>query len=158
MRPSALSAIFADGDRLIDGFAHKMGDDFFARFQEAVEGPAPEGDGPEDGDAAATAADKAADAGVHVIAYDRLIKSTKIAAYVSFNNIEVGRQQALGVMKAGGCGPRVMPFTSSASSVSSTATPTRRTASSAPTTITEETALVTDMRGVCSAGVTLQTT
>jgi D-xylose transport system substrate-binding protein len=54
----------------------------------------------EDGDAAATAADKAADAGVHVIAYDRLIKSEKIAAYVSFNNVEVGRQQALGVMKA----------------------------------------------------------
>jgi D-xylose transport system substrate-binding protein len=54
----------------------------------------------EDGDAAATAADKAADAGVQVIAYDRLIKSTKIAAYVSFNNIEVGRQQALGVMTA----------------------------------------------------------
>jgi D-xylose transport system substrate-binding protein len=54
----------------------------------------------EDGDAAATAADKAADAGVHVIAYERLVKSTKIAAYVSFNNIEVGRQQALGVMGA----------------------------------------------------------
>jgi D-xylose transport system substrate-binding protein len=54
----------------------------------------------EDGDAAATAADKAAEAGVHVIAYDRLIKTTSIAAYVSFNNIEVGRQQALGVMPA----------------------------------------------------------
>jgi D-xylose transport system substrate-binding protein len=54
----------------------------------------------EDGDAAATAADKAAESGVHVIAYDRLIKTTSIAAYVSFNNIEVGRQQALGVMGA----------------------------------------------------------
>ncbi len=54
----------------------------------------------EDGDAAATAADKAAEAGVLVIAYDRLVKSTNIAAYVSFNNIEVGRQQALGVMGA----------------------------------------------------------
>ena len=54
----------------------------------------------EDGDAAATAADKAADAGVYVIAYDRLIKTTSIAAYISFNNIEVGRQQALGVMSA----------------------------------------------------------
>ena len=32
------------------------------------------------------------------------------------------------------------------------------TASSAPTTITEEMALVTDMSGVCSAGVTDQTT
>lgn len=54
----------------------------------------------EDGDAAATAVDKAAKAGVKVIAYDRLIKSANIAAYVSFNNVEVGRQQALGVMKA----------------------------------------------------------
>src|SRR5436190_2211669 len=32
------------------------------------------------------------------------------------------------------------------------------TASSAPTTITEEMALVTDMSGVCRAGVTLHTT
>lgn len=28
------------GSRLIDGFARKMADDFFTRFQEAVEGPA----------------------------------------------------------------------------------------------------------------------
>jgi D-xylose transport system substrate-binding protein len=54
----------------------------------------------EDGDAAATAVDKAAAAGVKVIAYDRLIKSPNIAGYISFNNVEVGRQQALGVMKA----------------------------------------------------------
>jgi D-xylose transport system substrate-binding protein len=54
----------------------------------------------EDGDAAATAASKAAKEGVIVLAYDRLIKSPDIAAYVSFNNVEVGRQQALGVMKA----------------------------------------------------------
>jgi len=54
----------------------------------------------EDGDAAATAVDKAAAAGVKVIAYDRLIKSANIAAYISFNNVEVGRQQALGVMGA----------------------------------------------------------
>ena len=54
----------------------------------------------EDGDAVVTAVDKAADAGVKVIAYDRLIKSPKIAAYISFNNVEVGRQQALGVMTA----------------------------------------------------------
>ena len=47
-----------------------------------------------------TSVDKAADAGVLVLAYDRLIKSPKIAAYVSFNNVEVGRQQADGVMKA----------------------------------------------------------
>lgn len=54
----------------------------------------------EDGDAAATAVDKAAAAGVKVIAYDRLIKTDKIAAYLSFDNVEVGRQQADGVMKA----------------------------------------------------------
>jgi len=54
----------------------------------------------EDGDAIVTSVDKAADAGVLVVAYDRLIKTTKIAAYVSFNNVEVGRQQALGVMTA----------------------------------------------------------
>jgi D-xylose transport system substrate-binding protein len=54
----------------------------------------------EDGDAIVTSVDKAADAGVKVIAYDRLIKTPKIAAYISFNNVEVGRQQALGVMKA----------------------------------------------------------
>ena len=54
----------------------------------------------EDGDAAATAVDKAAQAGVKVIAYDRLIKSTNISAYISFNNTEVGRQEALGVVNA----------------------------------------------------------
>lgn len=54
----------------------------------------------EDGDAIVPAIDRAADAGVKVIAYDRLIKTSKIAAYLSFDNVEVGRQQALGVMKA----------------------------------------------------------
>jgi D-xylose transport system substrate-binding protein len=54
----------------------------------------------EDGDAIVTSVDKAADAGVKVIAYDRLIKTPKIAAYLSFNNVEVGRQQAMGVMTA----------------------------------------------------------
>jgi D-xylose transport system substrate-binding protein len=54
----------------------------------------------EDGDAAVTAVDAAADAGVVVVAYDRLIKTPKIAAYLSFNNVEVGRQEALGVMTA----------------------------------------------------------
>ena len=54
----------------------------------------------QDGDAVVTSVDKAADAGVMVIAYDRLIKSPKIAGYISFNNVEVGRQQADGVMKA----------------------------------------------------------
>ncbi len=54
----------------------------------------------EDGEAAATAVDKAATAGVKVIAYDRLIKTQSIAAYLSFDNVEVGRQEALGVMTA----------------------------------------------------------
>ncbi len=54
----------------------------------------------EDGDAAATAVDNAAKKGVKVIAYDRLIKSPNISAYISFNNVEVGRQEALGVMTA----------------------------------------------------------
>ncbi len=54
----------------------------------------------EDGEAAATAVDKAAAAGVKVLAYDRLIKTKSIAAYLSFDNVEVGRQEALGVMTA----------------------------------------------------------
>ena len=40
------------GSRLIDGFAKKMANDFFTRFQEAVEGPAEEpeaeGEAPEE--------------------------------------------------------------------------------------------------------------
>ena len=32
------------GSRLIDGFARKMADDFFTRFQQAVEGPASDSD------------------------------------------------------------------------------------------------------------------
>jgi D-xylose transport system substrate-binding protein len=54
----------------------------------------------EDGDAAATAVQKAAKAGVKVIAYDRLIKDPGIAAYLSFNNEDVGKNQGEGVMKA----------------------------------------------------------
>jgi len=54
----------------------------------------------EDGDAITSAVDAAAEEGVLIIAYDRLIKSPNIAAYVSFNNVEVGRQQAMGVMDA----------------------------------------------------------
>ena len=52
----------------------------------------------EDGDAAAAAVEDAAKKGVKVIAYDRLIKSPKIAAYVSFDNVDVGRNQAKGVL------------------------------------------------------------
>jgi D-xylose transport system substrate-binding protein len=52
----------------------------------------------EDGDAAAAAVDEAAKKGVKIIAYDRLIKSPNIAAYVSFDNVDVGRNQAKGVL------------------------------------------------------------
>jgi D-xylose transport system substrate-binding protein len=53
----------------------------------------------QDGAAAATAVESAAKAGVPCIAYDRLIKSPKTAAYISFDNVEVGRQQARGILK-----------------------------------------------------------
>jgi D-xylose transport system substrate-binding protein len=53
----------------------------------------------ENGDSCATAAASAHDAGVKVIAYDRLIKTPKIDAYISFDNVEVGRAQARGVLK-----------------------------------------------------------
>jgi D-xylose transport system substrate-binding protein len=51
-----------------------------------------------DGKAAATAVDAAAKAGVACIAYDRLISSSKLAAYITFDNVEVGKQEALGVL------------------------------------------------------------
>jgi len=52
----------------------------------------------EDGDSTATAVDEVAKKDVKIIAYDRLIKSAKIAAYVSFDNVDVGRNQAKGVI------------------------------------------------------------
>jgi D-xylose transport system substrate-binding protein len=54
----------------------------------------------EDGDSLATAVDEVAKKGVKVLAYDRLIKSANIAAYVSFDNVDVGRNQAKGVLAA----------------------------------------------------------
>ena len=54
----------------------------------------------EDGDAAVTPVDKAVAAGVKVISYDRLIKTSKISAYLSFDNTEVGKNEADGVVKA----------------------------------------------------------
>jgi D-xylose transport system substrate-binding protein len=53
----------------------------------------------EDGAAAAAAVESAAADGIPVIAYDRLIKSDKLAAYISFDNVEVGRSQGRGVTK-----------------------------------------------------------
>lgn len=54
----------------------------------------------EDGAAAATAVNAATKAGVKCIAYDRLIKSPNNAVYISFDNVEVGRAQARGVLAA----------------------------------------------------------
>lgn len=62
----------------------------------------------EDGAAAATAVDQAAEAGVPCIAYDRLIKSPNLAAYISFDNVEVGRTQARGVLKVKDSGKFVL--------------------------------------------------
>ncbi|MGD9210536.1 MAG: substrate-binding domain-containing protein [Desulfobacteraceae bacterium] len=53
----------------------------------------------EDGAAAAAAVESAAQDDVPCIAYDRLIKSDKLAAYISFDNVEVGRAQARGVLE-----------------------------------------------------------
>ncbi len=53
----------------------------------------------EDGASCSIAVDKAAKAGVPCIAYDRLIKTPNLACYISFDNVEVGRQQAQGVLK-----------------------------------------------------------
>jgi D-xylose transport system substrate-binding protein len=49
---------------------------------------------PHDGLAMAKAVEKARAVGIPVIAYDRLIKNAELALYTSFDNVEVGRQQA----------------------------------------------------------------
>ncbi len=54
----------------------------------------------QDADAAATAVDDAAKEGVVVIAYDRLIATTNISAYITFGLTQVGNGQADGVLKA----------------------------------------------------------
>jgi D-xylose transport system substrate-binding protein len=54
----------------------------------------------EDGDAAVTPVEKAVAAGVKVISYDRLIKTDKISAYLTFDNVAVGKAEADGVFKA----------------------------------------------------------
>lgn len=59
----------------------------------------------QDADAAATAVDEAAKAGVKVVAYDRLIASPNIAAYITFGLTKVGNGQADGVLKALGFDP-----------------------------------------------------
>jgi D-xylose transport system substrate-binding protein len=52
----------------------------------------------EDGAAAASAVNEAARDGIPCVAYDRLIKSDKLALYISFDNVEVGRTQARGII------------------------------------------------------------
>lgn len=52
----------------------------------------------QDGVACVSAVENAAKAGVKCIAYDRLIPTNKLAAYITFDNVEVGRQEALGVL------------------------------------------------------------
>jgi D-xylose transport system substrate-binding protein len=52
-----------------------------------------------DGAAQATAVEKAAEAGVPCIAYDRLIKTEKVAAWITFDPLEVGRQLARGILE-----------------------------------------------------------
>lgn len=62
----------------------------------------------EDGAAAASAVASAAQDNIPCIAYDRLVKSDKLAAYISFDNVEVGRTQARGVLKKVDSGNFVM--------------------------------------------------
>ena len=62
----------------------------------------------QDGDAAASAVDAAAAEGIPTIAYDRLIKSANLSAYLSFDNVEVGRAQGRGVTAVVDSGKFVM--------------------------------------------------
>jgi D-xylose transport system substrate-binding protein len=62
----------------------------------------------QDGDAAASAVDAAAAEGIPTIAYDRLIKSPNLSAYLSFDNVEVGRAQGRGVTAVVDSGKFVM--------------------------------------------------
>jgi D-xylose transport system substrate-binding protein len=63
---------------------------------------------PQDGWAMAPTVNELAAQGVKVIAYDRLILSPRIAAYLSFDNVEVGRCQARAILAAKGKGNFVL--------------------------------------------------
>ncbi len=54
----------------------------------------------EDGNACVSAVERAAEQGIPCIAYDRFIKTPKIAAYLSFDDREAGRLQGSGLLKA----------------------------------------------------------
>ena len=62
----------------------------------------------QDGDSTAAAVDAAAAEGIPTIAYDRLIKSPNLSAYLSFDNVEVGRAQGRGVTAVVDSGKFVM--------------------------------------------------
>ncbi|MBN2368654.1 substrate-binding domain-containing protein [Candidatus Woesearchaeota archaeon] len=51
-----------------------------------------------DGEKAAAIVEKAHDAGIKVIAYDRLIKNSDLDYYISFDNVKVGEYEAQGVV------------------------------------------------------------
>ncbi|MFP3959473.1 MAG: sugar ABC transporter substrate-binding protein [Spirochaetaceae bacterium] len=53
----------------------------------------------EDAGSAVTAVNSAAEAGVEVISYDRLIPTENISVYMSFDNVQVGRVQAEEIVK-----------------------------------------------------------
>ncbi len=52
----------------------------------------------EDGDAAVTAVEKAAEAGVKVLAYDRVIQTARVSAYLGFDQIQIGYLQATAIL------------------------------------------------------------
>ncbi len=51
-----------------------------------------------DGEKAAAIVEKAHDAGIQVIAYDRIIKDCDLDYYISFDNVKVGEYEAKGVL------------------------------------------------------------
>ncbi len=55
---------------------------------------------PKDRQGVISAVESATQAGVKVIAYDRLIPTTQIAAYLSFSSVEIGKKQGVGILKA----------------------------------------------------------
>lgn len=54
----------------------------------------------EDGKALAPLVDELAARGIKIVAYDRLIPTSSIAIYVSFDLVEIGRRQAEGILAA----------------------------------------------------------
>ncbi len=59
---------------------------------------------PQDAEQSAVIVEKAHEAGIKVIAYDRLVKNPALDYYVSFDNVKVGESQAQGVVDVVGTG------------------------------------------------------